>query len=71
MSRGECHDLGMDRQIPRRDFLNGVAIAVGGTWGGGLGASKRAGRDEACLATTPIVSQTATGEDYPPALTKC
>ena len=24
-------DLGMDRPITRRDFLNGVSIAVGGT----------------------------------------
>src|SRR5258708_17191598 len=28
-------DLGMDREITRRDFLNGVAIGVGGTLGGG------------------------------------
>jgi len=25
------HELGMDRSITRRDFLNGVAIGVGGT----------------------------------------
>lgn len=31
-------DLGMDREITRRDFLNGVAIGVGGTFvGGGIG----------------------------------
>src|SRR5260370_23916793 len=31
-------DLGMDREITRRDFLNGVAIGVGGTLvGGGIG----------------------------------
>src|SRR5258708_9539649 len=31
-------DLGMDREITRRDFLNGVAIGVGGTlMGGGSG----------------------------------
>jgi spermidine dehydrogenase len=31
-------DLGMDREITRRDFLNGVAIAAGGTLvGGGIG----------------------------------
>jgi spermidine dehydrogenase len=63
MSRDEFHDLGMDRKIPRRDFLNGVAIAVGGTWAGGLGASQREGRGESRLA------QATTGDDYPPALT--
>src|SRR5260370_15422472 len=31
-------DLGMGREITRRDFLNGVAIGVGGTFvGGGIG----------------------------------
>src|SRR5437016_11047620 len=31
-------DLGMGREITRRDFLNGVAIGVGGTLiGGGMG----------------------------------
>lgn len=30
MSRREYRDLGMDRQIPRRDFLNGVAVALTG-----------------------------------------
>ncbi len=28
--------LGMDRPIDRRDFLNGVAVAAGGVFGGGL-----------------------------------
>src|SRR5689334_18715982 len=28
------HDLGMNRRIPRRDFLNGVAVAVAGTVAG-------------------------------------
>jgi len=27
-------DLGMDRKIPRRDFLNGVAVGVGGAFAG-------------------------------------
>jgi spermidine dehydrogenase len=32
------NELGMDREITRRDFLNGVAIGVGGTLvGGGIG----------------------------------
>src|SRR5882762_6150362 len=34
----EEKDLGMGREITRRDFLNGVAIGVGGTLiGGGIG----------------------------------
>ena len=28
----EYRDLGMDRRIPRRDFLNGVAIGIAGTY---------------------------------------
>ncbi len=31
MSRGEDRDLGMHRAITRRDFLNGVALSVGGS----------------------------------------
>ncbi len=69
MSRDELHDLGMDRQIPRRDFLNGVAMAVGGTWAGSFSAALRAGSGEAGLAPPPMVSQTAAREYYPPALT--
>src|SRR5437764_12620868 len=41
-------DLGMDREITRRDFLNGVAIGVGGTLiGRGIGK-------ETLLATTAL-----------------
>jgi spermidine dehydrogenase len=36
--RKNDHELGMNREITRRDFLNGVAIGVGGTLvGGGIG----------------------------------
>jgi hypothetical protein len=28
----ERRDLGMDRRIPRRDFLNGVAVAIGSAY---------------------------------------
>ncbi|HSH74548.1 MAG TPA: NAD(P)-binding protein [Longimicrobiales bacterium] len=31
MSKGLDRDLGMDREITRRDFLNGVALTVGGS----------------------------------------
>ena len=30
MKDARDHDLGMDRAITRRDFLNGVAIGIGG-----------------------------------------
>ena len=31
MSKNEDRDLGMQRNITRRDFVNGVAVAVGGS----------------------------------------
>jgi len=42
MSDGvKVRELGMGREITRRDFLNGVAIGVGGTFvGGGIGTEK-------------------------------
>ena len=40
MSKSYDHDLGMGRPITRRDFLNGVSIAVGGSL---LGTSWLAG----------------------------
>jgi spermidine dehydrogenase len=54
----ERRQLGMDRQITRRDFLNGVAIAVGSA---SLGSSKT-------LAQTQT-SSPGTSDYYPPALT--
>jgi spermidine dehydrogenase len=57
------HELGMDRPITRRDFLNGVAIGVGGTlasaWLPGLSFAEN---------TVPPGAQNAPGY-YPPALT--
>lgn len=62
MSRHEQRDLGMDRRIPRRDFLQGVAIAVAGA--------------SAALKTTPglALTQRAPGTQdvpsyYPPSMT--
>jgi spermidine dehydrogenase len=53
----EDHALGMDRPITRRDFLNGVAIGVAGTWLAG------------CQWDVPSAeAQNAPGY-YPPALT--
>ena len=55
-------DLGMDRSITRRDFLNGVSVAVGGAM-----------IAPAAADAAEIVQQSAAGraadETYPPALT--
>jgi spermidine dehydrogenase len=61
MSKGPDRDLGMDREITRRDFLNGVALTVGGSL---IPAGARAGR----LAHRPgfVRPQEAY---YPPAAT--
>ncbi len=55
MANAFDRDLGMHRGITRRDFLNGVALPVGGAlvlprWAGAL-------------------EQAATVDDYPPTLT--
>ena len=39
MTTGSDKDLGMDRPIARRDFLQGAAIGVGGVYGRGNRAS--------------------------------
>jgi spermidine dehydrogenase len=58
-------ELGMDRAITRRDFLNGVAIGVGGTLAGGaLGAETLL----AAAALDDYAPEKAAGY-YPPALT--
>src|SRR5258708_4487938 len=49
-----AHDLGMNRRIPRRDFLNGVAVAVAGTVAGRVFRG---------------VELSGQARDYPPALT--
>ncbi len=54
----EYRDLGMDRRIPRRDFLNGVAVGIAGAY--------------AALTTEAPVEaarQRPGGADYPPGLT--
>jgi spermidine dehydrogenase len=59
----ERRDLGMNRRIPRRDFLNGVAVAIGGA----CAASRIAalGANELAKVTQAGASAAA---DYPPAL---
>ena len=59
----EFRELGMHRRIPRRDFLNGVAVAIGSAC-----ASQVAGLGAAGLGALPQVGAPAAA-DYPPALT--
>ena len=58
-------DLGMRRAITRRDFLNGVAIAVGAAIGGDL-TTAAAGLEAGLLADAFAQDQPGY---YPPALT--
>lgn len=58
MTAGSDKDLGMDRPIARRDFLQGAAIGVGGMLLGGLApelvaaAAEIAEQDRASTTTT-------------------
>ena len=63
MAKRHDRDLGMSREITRRDFLNGTAIALTGTLGAGHWA--RAMGDEPLLAGV----QADAADYYPPALT--
>jgi spermidine dehydrogenase len=56
-------ELGMDRPITRRDFLNGVAVGVGGAFAGAWMPGWAFGE-----ATAPPAAQDVPGY-YPPALT--
>jgi spermidine dehydrogenase len=57
-----CRDLGMNRKLPRRDFLNGVAIALTGAYA----AAKSAHH---ALAAARQAGASESGAAYPPALT--
>ncbi len=60
-------ELGMGREITRRDFLDGVAVGVGVMAGGGLGA---AAIGENAAAHAPVADAGGTrARIYPPALT--
>ena len=61
----ERRDLGMDRRIPRRDFLNGVAVALGGAYA----SSAIAPLDAAGGSPRAAQTRPAAAENYPPALT--
>src|SRR5262245_19455926 len=56
-------DLGMNRSISRRDFINGVSVAVGGTL---VMPASIAAEEAAQQQRTPPA---AASDNYPPALT--
>ena len=62
MTRSDL-ELGMDRSITRRDFLNGVSMAIGGSM-----VARPALASEAALPQQPATAGAST-EFYPPALT--
>jgi spermidine dehydrogenase len=58
----ERRELGMDRRIPRRDFLNGLAIGVTGAYAAATATTLTA------AGVTPMASQPAmSAATYPPA----
>jgi len=61
MKNSRDHELGMDRPITRRDFLNGVAI--------GLGSMAASSMLTSCVGHVPLDSSNAPdpAESYPPA----
>ncbi len=60
----EAHELGMDRQITRRDFLNGLATGVATT----LVVAKN-GEPAIAQQPSPGLVRTAAADHYPPGLT--
>jgi spermidine dehydrogenase len=83
MSKPEDKDLGMDRGITRRDFLNGAAVTIGATLlPGGANAQTSSpefvepppppGKGADVSAQEPLLAEGITQQDpryYPPALT--
>jgi spermidine dehydrogenase len=64
-------DLGMDRPIDRRDFLNGVALSIGATLVAGKGLAAESAAGDAS-SQEPFLAQGITPQDsryYPPRLT--
>jgi len=61
----ERHELGMDRRIPRRDFLNGVALGVAGAYT----AAKAPGLSAADFDVAARQAPGAAAAAYPPART--
>ena len=69
MSDKRDRELGMGRKITRRDFLDGVALALGGTAvAGPLALAGASGKSEAS-AVKPLLQEEGTSPAYPPGLT--
>jgi spermidine dehydrogenase len=68
MSASNDRDLGMDRAISRRDFLNGIAIGVGGAMAGDLLRAVPGVERSRGMLQAAGVDQDTPGY-YPPALT--
>ena len=67
MSESRDHDLGMDRRITRRDFLNGMAVAIGTTL---LPAGGHADEGGLTLPSRPPEGQGPDGSAQDPLLAK-
>lgn len=69
--RSRDRELGLDRRITRRDFLDGVAVGAGAIVAGGWLAGCSSGRDDgpAPPASTTATRRTPSLPPYPPELT--
>ena len=69
--RAEYRDLGMDRRIPRRDFLNGLAVGLTSAYALTAAPAIAAARADAADAADAAAPQAAASSStpYPPALT--
>ena len=65
----EYRDLGMDRRIPRRDFLNGAAIGIAGAFVGSRTASAWPERGASSAPSRRRQAGIASAAAYPPART--
>jgi spermidine dehydrogenase len=66
--RAEYRDLGMDRRIPRRDFLNGLAVGLSSAYALTAAPAMAADHAEVVDAATPQAAAPSSAP-YPPALT--
>ena len=68
-ARGD-RDLGMDRKITRREFVDGVAVTIGGVALAGSAVGGLAAALAGCGTDRSAALQTPSLVDYPPALTE-
>ncbi len=66
----ESRDLGMDRSIARRDFLNGVAIGITGAYAALNGTTASAAQSQAAAATNYPPLRTGLRGEYPASVTE-